>query len=184
MFENSWGTTEMTRSGLRAVTAIMAFLLSFAMASPAYPAQPGIEVLSTYIGEWKGESVLQGGETPKPFRCRLTIAKGNQSKINYSGRCTLVNTNISVAGTIGYNNSAKRYEAVMSSNAGFSGYAIGIQHGDNISFDLAEKEKDRGGNDVRIGARIELTGESIVVDFEMEFNNSGDILTASVPFSR
>ena len=72
----------------------------------------------------------------------------------------------------------------MSSNAGFSGYAIGIQKGDNISFDLAEREKDRGGNDVRIGARIELTGDAIVVDFEVEFNNSGQILTASVPFAR
>lgn len=174
----------MTRSGLRTVTAVFALLLSFVMATPAYTAQPGIEVLSTYIGEWQGESVLQGGDTPKPFKCRLTIAKGKQAKINYSGRCTLVNTNISVAGTIGYNASAKRYEAVMSSNAGFSGYAVGIQNGDNITFDLAEKEKDRGGNDVRIGARIKLTGEAIVVDFEMEFNNSGDILTASVPFSR
>jgi hypothetical protein len=178
------GTIEMTRRAPRIAAAIIAFLLSVLLATPARPAQEGIELLSTYIGEWSGESVLQGGETPKPFRCRLTISKGNQAKINYSGRCTLVNTNISVAGTIAYDAASRRYQAVMSSNAGFSGYAVGVQKGENITFDLAEKETDRGGNDVRIGARIELTGEAIVVDFELEFNDSGEILTASVPFSR
>ena len=43
---------------------------------------------------------------------------------------------------------------------------------------------DRGGNDVRIGSRITLVPDSIIVDFEVEFNNSGQILTASVPFKR
>jgi hypothetical protein len=27
-------------------------------------------------------------------------------------------------------------------------------------------------------------GDSITVDFEVEFNNSGEVLTATVPFSR
>ena len=40
------------------------------------------------------------------------------------------------------------------------------------------------GLDVRIGSRIELEGDNITVDFEVEFNNSGEILTASVPFAR
>lgn len=175
----------MTRKGLPAAIAILTFLLSSLVAATSARAEEtGMDLLSTYIGSWSGESVLEGGEAPKPFRCRLTISPGNQGKINYSGRCTVVKTNLSVAGTIAYNAAARRYEAVMSSNAGFSGYAVGIQHGDHISFDLAEREKDRGGNDVRIGARIELTGDAIVVDFEVEFNDSGEILTASVPFSR
>jgi hypothetical protein len=72
----------------------------------------------------------------------------------------------------------------MNSTAGFKGEAIGRQLGDRISFDLVEQQKDRGGNDVRIGSKIQLVGDSVRVDFEVEFNNSGEVLTASVPFSR
>ena len=72
----------------------------------------------------------------------------------------------------------------MSSNAGFTGIAIGRKSGDQISFDLSERQIDRGGNDVRIGSRIQLIGDSITVDFEVEFNISGEVLTAELPFSR
>jgi len=44
----------------------------------------------------------------------LTIAKGNQAKINYSGRCApWFNMNLSVAGTIAFDDSAQHYQAVM-----------------------------------------------------------------------
>jgi hypothetical protein len=162
----------------------MAILMSAFIAPSARAGQAEVDLLSSYIGKWSGAGVLVGGKAPESFRCRLTIAKGNQSKINYSGRCTLVNMNLSVAGTIAYDDAAHRYQAVMSSNAGFTGFAVGQQQGDTIAFDLAQKETDRGGNEVRIGSRIMLTGAAITVDFEVEFNNSGDVLTTSVPFTR
>lgn len=174
----------MTRKLLLVVMAIAALMLSSLVAVPAQAGQAEIDLLSSYIGKWSGEGTLVGGKAPESFRCRLTIAKGNQAKINYSGRCTLVNMNLSVAGTIGYDDASRTYQAVMTSNAGFTGYAIGLKQGDQISFNLAERQTDRGGNDVRIGSRIRLIGDSITVDFEVEFNNSGDLLTASVPFSR
>jgi len=174
----------MTRMRLRMVTAIVAIMLSSLVAAPAQSGQVELDLLTSYIGKWTGAGALVGGKAPEPFRCRLTIAKGNQAKINYSGRCTLVNMNLSVAGTIAFDDSAQRYQAVMSSNAGFTGHAVGLKQGDQISFDLAERQTDRGGSDVRIGARINLIGDSITVDFEVEFNESGEILTASVPFSR
>jgi hypothetical protein len=37
---------------------------------------------------------------------------------------------------------------------------------------------------VAIGSRIYLVGDSIRVDFQVEFNDSGRLLTTSVPFSR
>jgi hypothetical protein len=89
-----------------------------------------------------------------------------------------------VAGTIAFDDSSQRYLAAMSSNAGFTGYAVGHKQGDQISFDLAEKQSDRRGNSVRVGSRIRLAGDAITVDFEVEFNNSGEISTAVVPFSR
>jgi hypothetical protein len=144
-----------------------------------------LAVLTAYIGDWNGASVLEGGKKPEPFKCRLTIGKGNQTKINYAGRCTLVNMNLSVSGTIAFDDASQTYQAIMGSNAGFTGVAIGKQQGDEIAFDLEEKQEDKAGNDVRIGARITLEAKtSVTVDYEVEFNNSGNILTAKVPFTR
>jgi len=148
-------------------------------------AEEELALLGSYVGSWRGEGALVGGDKPEPFRCRLTVAKGNQGKINYSGRCTLVSATLSISGTIAYNEQARQYEAAMSSNAGYTGLAIGRQNGGQISFDLRERQKDRTGSDVRIGSKILLVGnDSITVDFEVEFNNSGEVLTASVPFSQ
>jgi hypothetical protein len=72
----------------------------------------------------------------------------------------------------------------MSSNAGFTGLAIGRLRDGHISFDLREQQKDRSGSDVRIGSQILLVDGVITVNFQVEFNDSGEILQASVPFSR
>jgi hypothetical protein len=149
---------------------------------PAQAGEKELELLSSYIGNWRGEGALVGGDRNEPFRCRLTVAKGNALKINYNGRCTLVNATLSISGTIAYNDAGQRYEAAMSSNAGYTGLAVGRQGGGRIAFDLREQQKDRAGKDVRIGAKIILVGNSITVDFEVEFNDSGEVLTASVPF--
>jgi hypothetical protein len=168
----------MMRRHLHAAVAVAAMALTgSAFAGP-------VELLESYIGDWKGAGALVGGQNPEPFRCRLGISKGNLNKINYAGRCSLVDMTLSVSGTIAYDDKAQRYQAAMSSNAGFTGVAVGRISGDTVSFDLREKQKDRGGNDVRIGSRILLNGASITVDFEVEFNNSGQVLTASVPFSK
>jgi len=162
----------------------LAVLALAQMAAPATAAEAELALLSSYVGNWQGEGALVGGDKPEPFRCRLSISRGNQQKVNYTGRCTLVNATLSISGTIAYNDAARQYEAVMSSNAGYTGLAIGRRGNNQISFDLRERQKDRGGSDVRIGSRIILIGDSITVDFEVEFNNSGDVMTASVPFSR
>lgn len=162
----------------------MAMVLAGLMAAPSL-AGPGEQaLLASYVGNWRGESILQGGDKPEPFRCRLAVSPGNSGKINYTGRCTLVNMNLSVSGTIAYVDAKSQYEAVMTSNAGFSGTAVGRQGGNEIGFDLIERQKDRGGNDVAIGSRIFLVGDAIRVDFQVEFNDSGKLLTTSVPFSR
>lgn len=143
-----------------------------------------IELLTSYVGDWRGESALVGGGKSEPFHCRLNVSTGNLGKINYTGRCTLVNATLSISGTIAYVAANNRYEAAMSSNAGYTGLAIGRVSGDRISFDLREQAKDKAGSDVRIGAAILLNDDRITVDFEVEFNNSGEVLKASVPFSR
>jgi hypothetical protein len=180
----SSGAFEVTRKLLQTVTVIAAIVTFGFLAAPARSGEVELDLLTSYIGNWRGEGVLVGGEAPEPFRCRLTITKGNQAKINYAGRCSMIDMNLSVSGTIAFDDAAQIYQAAMSSNAGFTGLAIGRQEGDRISFDLREKQTDRGGNDIRIGSRILLIAGSITVDFEVEFNNSGRVLTASVPFSK
>src|SRR5690606_6027246 len=137
------------------------------VAAPALAQGAGGELalLTSYIGDWRGESALVGGDRNEPFRCRLGVSQGNALKINYTGRCTLVNATLSISGTIAYVADQQRYEAAMSSNAGYTGLAIGRQDGGTISFDLREKQKDRAGSDVRIGATIKLVDDSITVDF-------------------
>ncbi len=167
---------------LRAFAAFLA--LQMTAVAPAL-AQGEIALLESYIGDWRGDSALVGTDKHEPFRCRLGVSKGNLGRINYTGRCTLVNATLSISGTIAYIDAQRRFEAAMSTNAGYTGLAVGQVRGEQISFDLREQQKDRAGGDVRIGARILLVGnDSITVDFEVEFNNSGEVMTASVPFSR
>ncbi|ODT78171.1 MAG: hypothetical protein ABS76_24460 [Pelagibacterium sp. SCN 64-44] len=164
--------------------ALMALLALQVVAVAPTQAQGELALLESYVGDWRGDSALIGGDRNEPFRCRLGVAKGNVGKINYTGRCTLVNATLSISGTIAFNEATRRFEAAMSSNAGYTGLAVGQKSGDRISFDLREQQKDRAGSDVRIGARIVLVANRINVDFEVEFNNSGEVLKASVPFNR
>ena len=90
----------MTRMRLHVGTAIAAIMLSGLMAAPAQSGQAELDLLTSYIGKWSGAGVLVGGKEPESFRCRLTVAKGNQAKIKYAGRFSLVNMNLSVSGPI------------------------------------------------------------------------------------
>lgn len=173
----------MTR-GVRSFAAAAAIAVSSFAVAPAFAGPAEMDLLSGYVGNWKGNGVMVGGQQPEPFRCRMQVQKGNQAKVNFAGRCTLVNFNLSVSGTIAFNDKSRRYEAAMSSNAGFSGVAAGRIDGERITFDLAEKQVDKGGNDMRIGSKVSLVADTINIDFEIEFNNSGHVLTASVPFQR
>jgi len=170
--------------GVRSFAAAAAIAVSSLAVAPALAGPAEMDLLSGYVGSWKGAGVMVGGQQPEPFRCRMQVQKGNQAKVNFAGRCTLVNFNLSVSGTIAFNDKSRQYEAAMSSNAGFSGVAAGRIKGDSITFDLAEKQIDKGGNDMRIGSKVSLVADTINIDFEIEFNNSGNVLTAKVPFQR
>jgi hypothetical protein len=166
-----------------AVLGVLANGLS--LGTPVYAGPAEVALLSNYIGEWSGQSQLVGGPEPQPFSCRLTINKGNQAKINYAGRCTLTSMNLSVTGTIAFDDATQTYQAIMGSNAGYKGTAIGRISGDKITFDLSENQEDRAGNAVRLGAQIVLAGaNSINVNYQVEFNESGQVLTADVPFTK
>lgn len=150
---------------------------------PALAAPADIALLQSYIGEWRGRGVLIGANT-ETVVCRMTVSQGNQDKVNYSGRCSLAGTQLSVAGTMAYVEANKRFEAAMSSNATFSGVAVGQKRGSGMVFNLRERDEDEEGKDLTITAQIGLQQEEISVVFEVVYVDSGDSLRAEVPFSR
>lgn len=164
-----------------AVAGLVVF--SMMAAAPALAAKADIELLTSYIGDWKGRGVLTGAES-ETVVCRLSLAPANQDKINYSGRCAMAGTTVSVNGTLAYIDAKKRYEAAMTTNAAFTGLAVGRKQGDGVVFNLKERETDEEGNDMTITAVIALLNKKISVEFQVVFNESGDIIKASVPFTR
>lgn len=165
-------------------TLALAGLFSVALFSaPAMAAKADIELLQSYIGNWKGRGQLIGAET-ETVVCRLNLTAGNQDKINYAGRCSMAGTNLAVNGTLAYNDSANRFEAAMTSNATFNGLAVGKKSGGGVVFNLKERGEDEEGNDMTITAQIALNRGKINVEFNIVFNATGDMLRASVPFSK
>ncbi len=81
----------------------IAIAMSVLVAAPSRAGEAESALLRTYIGNWSGSSVLRGGEQPEAFTCRLKVTQGRLVKINYAGRCSLVNMNLSVSGTIYFN---------------------------------------------------------------------------------
>lgn len=154
-------------------------------AAPALAAPADIALLKSYIGSWKGRGTLIGAESESVV-CRLSLSEGNAEKVNYSGRCSLAGTALSVNGTLAYSDQNRRYEAAMTSNVTFSGLAVGKKSGDGIIFNLKERNKDEAGNDLTVTAAIALkgSGKSILVEFQVIFNATGEMLKASVPFTK
>ncbi|KKB79762.1 hypothetical protein VW35_04440 [Devosia soli] len=164
-----------------ALTGLL-FSAGFTVA-PAFAGPAEVALLKSYIGEWRGRGTLVGASTESVV-CRLSLTPGNQDKVNYNGRCTLAGTNLSVKGTLAYVDASRRYEAAMTSNATFSGIAVGQKRGGGLIFNLRERTPDEEGKDMNISASIGLTDEAISVSFEVVYVESGDSLSAQVPFAR
>ena len=167
----------------RALALAGLLLSAVAGFAPAAAAPADAALLKSYIGEWRGRGVLIGA-SEESVVCRLSLSEGNQDKVNYSGRCALAGTNLTVAGTMAYVEANGRYEAAMSSNATFTGLAVGQKRGSSLIFNLREREQDEEGKDLNISAQIHLNADAIEVTFEVVYVESGDSLRAEVPFSR
>ncbi len=152
-------------------------------AAPAFAAKADVELLKSYLGDWKGRGTLVGADSESVV-CRLAMTPGNDDKVNYAGRCAMAGTNVAVNGTLAYNDATNRYEAAMTSNITFTGLAVGKKQGNAVVFNLREQNKDEKGNDLTISADIVLKAEVITVAFKVLFNKTGETLAADVPFKR
>lgn len=167
----------------RAVALAGLLLSATAGLAPVMAAPADVALLKSYIGEWRGRGVMIGANE-ETVVCRLSLSEGNQDKVNYNGRCALAGTNLSVAGTLAYVDASRRFEAAMTSNATFTGIAVGQKRGSGLVFNLRERDQDEEGKDLSISAQIQLNGDAIQVAFEIVYIESGDSLRAEVPFAR
>lgn len=163
--------------------ALAGLLISAPFAASAVAAAPAdVALLKSYIGDWRGRGTLTGEHT-ETVVCRLSLQDNNNGKVGYSGRCTLAGTVLSVNGTLAYIDDMRRFEAVMTTDASFSGIAVGEKRGDGVVFNLREREQSEG-EDVTITARIALASGGINVEFQVVYEDTGETIHASVPFSK
>ena len=151
--------------------------------APAFAAPADVALLKSYIGDWRGRGTLSGA-SKESVVCRLSLSQGNDDKVNYSGRCTLAGTQLSINGTLAYVEASRRFEAAMTYNATFSGLAVGQKRGNGLVFNLREREKDDEGKEFNISADITLTPDAIAVGFNVVYVESGETIRADVPFSK
>ena len=152
--------------------------------APSFAGPAELALLESYIGAWRGRGELTGASA-ETVVCKLDITKGNQSRVNYAGRCAIAGNNLAVRGTMAYVDAARRFEAAMTTNAGFSpAPAVGRKNGSGILFNLRERGTDDDGNDMTIVASMDFQASRIVVNFDVTFNQSGDTIRAIVPFTK
>jgi hypothetical protein len=178
----------MARPKKPALMLLSAALLAgaFALPAPVFAGAAEDQFLQSYVGNWKGGGTFKSKDGDEKFNCRVGVTAGSTGKINYSGRCAVSGLNLSVAGTISYVEERNRYEAAMTSNATFSGTAVGRKQGNSVVFDLKERNKDKSGNDMSISSQVSLQGkgDAIGLKFNIVFNDTGDSSNATVTFAK
>ena len=167
----------------RAVALAGLVLSAGLTAAPAAAAPEDVALLQSYIGDWRGRGTLSGA-SDESVVCRLSLTPGNNEKVNYAGRCTLAGKVLSINGTLAYVEASRQFEAAMTSNASFSGIAVGQKRGKGLLFNLREREEDEEGKELTISADIALNQDAITVGFNVVYVESGETIRANVPFSK
>ena len=167
----------------RAAGGALVLLAGGWAAAPVAAAPADVEFLRGFLGDWRGRGVLTG-ENSETIVCKMTLTEVNDEKLNFSGRCSMAGTTLTMAGTVAYIEASKRFEAAMTSNASFDSKAVGRRQGESIVFTLRDTQKDEAGKDFKIDAAMILAENKINVDFNITFVGTGDVLQASVPFSK
>lgn len=167
-------------AGLAGTLALTLGLLSAPVPALAGPAE--VARLQAYVGTWGGTGVLRGDSGLERFGCRLDVTRGNAGKINFRGSCAIRGATLSVAGTIGYFDGARHYEAAISSNTEFRGTAIGKRAGEDLVFALKDRDTDSKGNDLALTAEMVLQDRTMAIRFGAVLN--GEPWNGEVGFRR
>lgn len=161
----------------------LAVLAALPFGAPAYAGQEDVDLLKSYVGEWRGRGTAQFSDTQQDETvvCRMSVNDSEPTKVTFDGRCTIAGRTLAIAGTVAYVEAAGRYEAIMSSVASFQGVAIGQRRGSSIDFNLIDRNATSGEH--RIDAALSLEGSEIHMDFKVANVNTGWFTVAQIPFA-
>ncbi len=150
-------------------------------AVPAYAAPEDVAVLKSYIGSYRGRGTTDNDGQQESVVCRLSLADADGPKVVLRDtRCAVAGANVTFNGTIAFNESTDRYETAITSDAAFSGNAVGRRRGNDNQFSVSD---DRTGPDgsLTLVATINKSGGQISVDFDVTDNATGGRTRARVP---
>lgn len=172
-------------------TSVRGLAVAAALALGAFPAVPAlaapedVALLQQYIGTWKGTGAITGpkGNT-ESTNCRLDFYDGNGDKVNFSGRCSLGGTAVTMTGGMVYVDAAGHFEAVMTTSVGFTGRAIGVRDGNGVRFDLREFGGDESASNMDVTAALTMANAAIEVGITVIFKDTGDKYFGTAPFSK
>ena len=168
-----------------ALCVIVAFAAQFGLSGTALAAKADIELLQSYVGDWRGRGSARLASTgeDETVLCRMNFKDSGSARIGLEGRCSLACTAFTMRGTVGFVEQSNRYEAVMSSNTSFQGTAIGKRRGKNLSFKL-NNVKSESNSVFDIGVALELKSGTIQVRFDILHKESGGKSFAIIPFKK
>ncbi|MGV3490894.1 MAG: hypothetical protein ACO1OG_06175 [Devosia sp.] len=145
---------------------------TIAMAGPAETA-----LLAKYAGEWRGTGQVTGPD-PGTVVCRIAFRTTEAGRLTYSGRCSYSGQGAaSFRGTLAYNDSSKRFEAVSSAQ-GTSMQSVGRKQGNSIVF-ASEGIETRYGT---VSSTMTLGGSTIKMAFKLV--DDGETTASSITLQR
>lgn len=170
------------RPRLSAVLTAFVLSCSPALTNAAFAAQSDLDLLKSYVGDWRGRGTVDRQGKEESVVCKLEVSANGATKIILKGACSLAGGKLTWSGTMAYLPDQDQFIAVISSNTDYSGQAVGKRGGDGIVFDLREIEDKKGKRDVSVA--MALRDDVINVDFKVTDAADGKVTHALVPLSK
>ena len=144
-----------------------------------FAAQPVLaqSVLPNYVGTWKGAGQVTGPDGGN-VKCKMVFSQTNAGKLKYTGRCSLSQGSTSFTGTLVYNESSKRYEAVGSAQ-GVTTQSVGKQQGSSIIFSTSGSDTKYG----TVSSTMVFSPAQIQVKFKV-VNPKGETMTSNIALAK
>lgn len=164
---------------------ILGAVLLSGFATPSFAGKADIELLKSYVGNWRGrgDAKLASTNEKETVLCKMNFTDTGPDRIGLKGRCSLAGTTFSMRGTVAYVEKNRRFEAVMTTNTSFQGVAIGRRSGKNLNFSLLNV-KAENDDAFDIGVGLQLRNGRIYVKFNILHKASGGKSSANIPFSK
>ena len=142
-------------------------LVATAVAAPVsvLAGQRDIQVLQSYVGDWKGTGTFGPPNEQESIRCSLAVTKSaTPDRVSVNGKCAIAGGAVSIMGTMAYLEDRNRFAAVITSGlGGLKGNAVGRRSGNNVSYTLVPDDPEIR-EQFNVDASLSLKNESIVFD--------------------